>query len=101
VGTSGLIQAADSGYGSANNYPFSFPNARTFAYACGIHNHMTGQVLAAAIPALPKAGSAFSRPPSTPVSGASGIGTAMLALLSLFGLMAARGLSLLLRRRAN
>ena len=73
-------------------------------YQCRFHDNMRGQVLAAAIaipPTLPKAGSAFSRPPSTPVSGGSGIGTAMLVLLGLFALMASRALSLLMRRRAN
>jgi hypothetical protein len=86
-----------------NNYPFTFPNAGTFAYACGIHTHMTGQVLAAAIvaPALPKAGAASSSAPGTPVSGASGIGTLMLVLIGLFALMASRGLRLLRRRRAD
>jgi plastocyanin len=103
VGTSGIIEAADSGYGVGNNYPFTFPNAGTFAYACGIHNHMTGQVLAAAVvpPALPKAGSAFSQPPSAPVSGASGIGMAMVVLISLLTLIVGRGLMSLVRRRAG
>ncbi len=102
--SSGTIEAASSGWEqTGTNYSFGFPNAGTFAYQCRFHNNMTGQVLAAAVavPALPKSGSAFSRPPNTPVSGASGIGTAMLMLLGLFALMASRALSLLMRRRAN
>jgi len=104
AGSSGTIEAATSGWEqTGTNYSFGFPNAGTFAYQCRIHDNMRGQVLAAAVvaPALPKAGLAFSRPPSTPVSGASGIGTAMLVLLGLFALMASRALSLLMRRRAN
>ena len=104
VGTSGVIEAASSGWQqTGSNYSFSFPNAGTFAYQCRIHDNMRGQVLAAAVvpPALPKAGSAFSGPATTPVPGGSGIGTALLVLLGLFALMASRALSLLMRRRAN
>jgi hypothetical protein len=102
AGSSGTIQAASSGWEqTGTNYSFGFPNVGTFAYQCRFHDNMKGQVLAAAIPALPKAGSAFSQPPSTPVSGASGIGTLMLVLMGLFALVASRGLRLLLRRRAD
>lgn len=33
------------------SYTFSFPNAGTFTYQCRVHDHMTGQVLAAAVAA--------------------------------------------------
>ena len=104
AGSSGTIEAATSGWEqTGTNYSFGFPNVGTFAYQCRFHDSMRGQVLAAAVvvPALPAAGSAFGRPPSTPVSGASGISTAMLVLLGLFALIAGRGLTLLMRRRAD
>jgi plastocyanin len=104
AGSSGTIEAATSGWEqTGTNYSFGFPNVGTFAYQCRFHDNMTGQILAAAVvpPALPKAGSAFSGPATTPVPGGSGIGTALLVLISLFALIAVRGLSLLVRRRAD
>jgi plastocyanin len=98
VGTSGVIEAANSGYEQIGpSFSFSFPNAGTFTYACGIHTHMTGVVKAAAFvaPVLPAAGAPA---PATGRNG-SGFETTLLALLIVSCLMVGRGLVVLLRRQ--
>ena len=69
LATSGVFANPPAPFPS--NYTFSFPNAGTFAYQCRIHDYMTGQVLAASVPALPKAGvvpSGLSHGPAAPAS---------------------------------
>ncbi|MHB8509548.1 MAG: cupredoxin domain-containing protein [Candidatus Dormibacteria bacterium] len=47
VGTSGIIIGAGSPAPFPQGFGYSFPNAGTFTYQCRVHDHMTGQVLAA------------------------------------------------------
>jgi len=97
--SSGVLDSGPPYSTGATNFTFSFPNAGTFKYQCTIHDHMTGQVLAAAVPALPKAGAPSSQPLTVPTSGSNGIGTVMLVLISVLALMVGRGAMLFGRRR--
>ena len=54
VATSGVIAAAPLPF--PDNYTFTVSSAGTYAYQCKVHDHMTGQVLAASVPALPSTG---------------------------------------------
>ena len=94
LATSGVIANPPAPFPAS--YTFGFPNAGTFTYQCRVHDHMQGQVLAAAVvaPTLPKAGGlphAAAPRPGAPLD-AGGL------LLILFGAIAVCGL--VLRRRS-
>jgi plastocyanin len=82
--SSGVITAGSLYASLGPSYSFTFPNAGTFAYTCAIHNHMTGQVLAASVtppPALPKAGVPMPGSTRLPLSrGTLILATAMLIM---------------------
>ena len=77
------------------DYTFTFPNAGTFGYDCHIHSHMAGQVLAAAVPALPAAGSGAVPAPGVP--GGNPLPLLIALAATALALLGAGGL--LLRRR--
>jgi plastocyanin len=87
-----LLSAANPG----NTVQFTFPNAGTFAYQCSIHDHMTGQVLAAAVvvaaPTLPKSGA-----PLAPAGGKNIVPLAAAGLL--VTLLATAAIAVARRRR--
>ena len=97
--SSGVLDSGPPYSVGVTNFTFTFPNAGTFKYQCTIHDHMTGQVLAAAVPALPKAGAAAGEPLTVPTPGSAGTGSVTLVLTALLALMAGRVVSLLVRRR--
>ena len=70
VATSGVIGAPPLPF--PDSYTFKFAGAGTYTYQCTVHDHMTGQVLAAV--GLPVSGAAPTAPPPSRGGGTSPLG---------------------------
>ena len=92
VATSGIIAAAPAPF--PDHYTFSVTSAGTYTYHCTVHDHMAGEVLAAAAPALPATGSRTSALPQTP----PGNQAPPIAALAILGLALLVGLGITGRR---
>lgn len=73
VATSGVLDSGTHFGTVPNTYSFTFPSSGTFLYQCRIHDHMTGQVLVAAI-TVPATGAAANQTPA-------GVSNLMLVLI--------------------
>jgi hypothetical protein len=87
VATSGVIAAAPLPF--PNNYTFAVSSAGTYTYQCKVHDHMTGQVLAAAVsvPSLPPSGhGTATRPGGDPDNNAPITALVVFSLMILVGI---------------
>lgn len=92
LATSGVIAAPPLPFPS--NYTFKVVGAGTYTYQCKVHDHMTGEVLAAAVvaPQLPKAGAGLrTQEPAR--------GSGILAVIAILGLIALGSLARIASRQ--